>query len=208
MEHTKKTFRSNKTGFTLVELIISIAVFMIFIGIATSSYAPLVKANKTANETQKIYRETRFVTDAISREIKTGALDYSCIDQNKIDALCLGNQGKEIKRTIAIISPDGTMRTLFKFDTTNKNVLIMRQTRLSAALPWSAGEWEQLSSDILKMEDMSFSFFPEKNPYESKNAGADALQWQPSVSIMVKTNGYDFRTTYSSRVYGKQSLYQ
>lgn len=208
MKIFKRTFRSTQSGFTLVELIISIAVFMIFIGIATSSYVQLVKANRTANETQKIYRETRFVLDAISREIKTGALDYSCIDQNKLDAQCLGNQGTETKRTVAVISPDSTVRTFFKFDTADKNVQIMRQNRLSAALPWSAGEWEQLSSDILEVEDLSFSFFPEKNPYESKNADTDALQWQPSVSIILKTNGYDFRTTYSSRVYGKQSLYQ
>ena len=48
-------------GFTLMEMLISISVFVLFIGLVASSYISLVKANSTANDMQKLYRETRNV---------------------------------------------------------------------------------------------------------------------------------------------------
>ena len=44
-----------RAGFTLIEMVISISIFMIFTTIVASSFTTLMRANRTANETQKIY---------------------------------------------------------------------------------------------------------------------------------------------------------
>lgn len=192
-----------KPGFTLVELLISISIFMVFVSIAAASYTSLVSANRKANDTQKIYREVRFIFDTFAEEIHNGTLDYSCIDAEKLDPLCLENQNSGAGRVLSVFRENGTKRSLFKFDATFKKLLVLRQERSALELPWSAADWKEMSSGALPLEDMAFSFFPLKDPYASENAGSDAVQWQPSVGIFMKVAGFDFRTTYSSRTYGK-----
>lgn len=195
-------------GFTLIELLISISIFMIFMTIAAESYTSLVSANRKANDSQKIYREVRFVFDTLADEIRNGTLDYSCIDQNKLDVLCLENQNSDAKRILAVLSENGAKRSIFKFNETDKKLLVLRQERGGVELPWSARDWQSLTTENLPLENLSFTFFPLKDPYESANAGDDSAQWQPSVGIAMKVKGFEFQTTYSSRTYGKQSFSQ
>lgn len=177
-------------GFTLIELLISISIFMIFFAIAAGSYGSLVKANRAANDMQKIYREARFVFDTLAQEIRNGSLDYTCIDETKLDPLCLENQFGPEKKVLGILRKDGS-RAFFKHDETNKTVLLRS----------SGNDWQALTTSAAPVESLSFSIFPLKDPYDSANAGDDALQWQPKVGIRMKVAGFEFKTTYSSRNY-------
>lgn len=196
---------TQQPGFTLIEMLISLTIFMIFIGIIAGSYASLVSANRTANEAQKTYREIRFVFDTFANAIRSGALDYSCIDQSKLDVLCLENQNPE-KKVLSVLHADGASRSLFKFD--GKKILVLKQTRARLDEPWGATvTWQPMTTEKLSLEDLSFTFFPLKNPYDAENAAFDEVQWQPSVTISLRAKGRAFRTTYSSRTYGRQTLY-
>lgn len=192
MKKVQSSKLKTQKGFTLVELLISISIFMIFFAIAAGSYGSLVKANRAANDMQKIYREVRFVFDTLAQEIRNGSLDYMCIDETKLDPLCLENQFGPEKKVLAVLRKDGG-RVLFKFDETNKTML-SRST---------GNDWQALTTSATPIESLSFSFSPLKNPYESANAGNNDIQRQPSVTIRMKVAGFDFKTTYSSRNYGK-----
>lgn len=191
-------------GFTLVELLISISIFMIFLALAAGSYTSLVKANRTANDMQKIYREVRFIFDAIATEIHNGNLDYACIDKTKLDPLCLENQFGTEGKVLSVLSKNNLSRSLFKFNEPDKKLLALHQERADRNLPWSVNEWQPLASENFPLESLSFSFFPLKDPYEASQAGDDNNQWQPAVGIRMKVAGFEFKTTYSSRTYGKQ----
>jgi prepilin-type N-terminal cleavage/methylation domain-containing protein len=189
-----------KLGFTLVELLISISIFMVFLALAAGSYGSLVKANRAANDMQKIYREVRFIFDTMAAEIRNGNLDYACINETQLDPLCLENQ---FSKVLSVLGKNNLNRSLFKFDESDKKLLALRQERAAADLPWSVNEWQPLASENFPLESLSFSFFPLKDPYESANAGNSDVQWQPLVTIRIKVAGFDFKTTYSSRTYGK-----
>lgn len=170
-------------AFTLIEMLISISVFMLFLGIVAQSYMSLVTANRKANDIQKMYREVRFVFDTLAQEIRNGAIDYTCGDPIQHNTLCISH-------------PKNGEQFLYKF--ADKKLLVKRD----------AGGFQPVTSDNLKIDDMSFTVFPEQNPYAQTAAGNDAVQWQPSVRIELKTSGYDFKTTYSSRAYGRKTLYK
>lgn len=197
----------SKCGFTLVELVISISIFMVFIAIAGGSYVSLVRANRVANDTQKLYREVRHVFDTFAQEIREGKPDFDCIDPAALDVFCIENQRSETKHIFGVVKNAGQERNLYKFDESSKKILVRSQERASALLPWAGGSWESFTSENLPLEDLSFSFIPLKNPYDSSSASEDILQWQPAISIHLKTKNHVFRTTYTSRTYGKQSLY-
>lgn len=206
MIKTYNKIQEQNSGFTLIEILISISIFMIFLAIAGSSYVTLVSANKSANTTQKTYTEVRFVFDELARAVRGGAIDYSCVDGENP---CLDNLNLTTQTVFGALSSDGLARTLFKFDAAKHAVMVLHQTRnASQVLTWAGGTFQPLTSENLKVEDLAFSVSPQKNPYASENAGNDELQRQPAVTISMKVAGTAFRTTYSSRFYGRQSLYE
>lgn len=74
------SFRSNKIeekGFTLVEMLVSIAVFMTVMTIAVGSFISILNANKKSQAMKTVVDNVTFAIDSISRSIKTG-IDYKC----------------------------------------------------------------------------------------------------------------------------------
>lgn len=200
-----------KRAFTLLEMLISIAIFMIFFGIVAGSYVTLVSANRKANEAQKVYREVRFIFDTIADNLRNGTLDYTCIDTSNLDVACVENQNSEEKKVLAVLREKGQKRILFKFDDTK--LLMMEQERVldegTALTSWSSKKgWQSLGSDKLLLNSVSFLVFPSHNPYEATYAADDSVQWQPTVTVKLETSGHHFRTTYSSRTYGRKSIYE
>ncbi len=148
-------------GFTLIEMLIAISIFIIFIGLSGQSYIGLVSANRRANEAQKTYREVRHVFDIIADEARNSLLDFSCISPNAgteyarqhgvelSDADCSPNaENSELSTEVNVLAfvkklPDGTLtRTLYRFgDTTDaedapKKLQRQEQTRSTDGLSW------------------------------------------------------------------------
>ncbi|MBI2638796.1 type II secretion system protein [Candidatus Peregrinibacteria bacterium] len=189
------------TGFTLIEMLISISILMLFLGLVASSYTQLVAANRKAKNIQEIYTNVRLVFDTLASDIRTGSFDFSCIDPAALEPLCLENQTGSSQKVIGILHNESLKRSLYKFDDANKKLLVMHQMRTSTILPWSIGNFESLAPENFPLEDFSFRVFPLKDPYNSQNAVSDAVQFQPSVTVALKVGSFDFRTTYSSRTY-------
>ncbi len=166
---------------------------MMFIGLAASAYTSLVSSNRKANNTQKLYSEVRFVFDSLANEIRSGPLDYSCVDP-------------EFK-TLCILRDNGRTRSIFTFNSEDKKIYLQHQTALGELYAWSPGEIQPLTSDAFPLEDFSFSIFPLQNPYQSGNESFDNIQFQPSVTVSLRAGNYNFRTVYSSRNYGNKTLY-
>lgn len=198
---------SSTKAFTLIELLIAITIFMLFLGIVSGSYLTLVSANRNANETQKLYREVRLVFDTLAEKIRSGVLDYSCIDPAlaATEGPCLEDINQPSKRTMRVLDSAGTTRTRLSFK--NGQLRESRETRDSPNSAWI------VESDALPLittadiSDLTFTIFPHKNPYAQGNAADDALQYQPTVTIIMKIKNYTFRTTYASRAYGTTNFY-
>lgn len=195
-------------GFTLIEMLISITLFMSFLGLVASSYTSLVSANRKAKEIQTLYNDVRFVFDTLASEIRSGAIDYTCIEREILDPLCLDNLNTPKQKVMAIVHENGKKRSMYTFDDAAKKILVLHQSRASNLLAWPPASWESLTSEKFPLENLNFQIFPLKNPYDAANASSDETQFQPSVTIFMKVKGFDFRTTYSSRTYGKQNIYE
>lgn len=188
-----------RCGFTLIEMLISITLFMSFLGLVASSYTSLISANRKAKEIHTLYNDVRFVFDTLASEIRSGVIDYTCMSGAVLDPNC---------GAVAILHENGKKRSMYKFDEIAKKILVLHQSRTSNLLPWPPASWKSLTPENFPLEHMAFRVFPLKNPYDAANASSDETQFQPSVTIEVSVKGFDFRTTYSSRTYGKQNIYE
>lgn len=68
---------NNPRGYTLVELIVSVAIFAIVMLSATASYLAFVNYNRRAMQYGTLMNSLAFAVDAMSRDIRTGK-DYAC----------------------------------------------------------------------------------------------------------------------------------
>lgn len=73
-----KTFNNSQSGFTLIEMIVSVAIFTTVVGIAVGSLLVLVGANLQLQKEQSVMTNLSFALDSMTRELRTGS-HYNCV---------------------------------------------------------------------------------------------------------------------------------
>lgn len=74
----QKSLRRN--GFSLVEIIVVVAVFSVTVLVATNIFLLSSRSQRLATSAQKIQGDIRFALEAIAREVRFGTIDYDCYD--------------------------------------------------------------------------------------------------------------------------------
>ncbi|MFT7507155.1 MAG: prepilin-type N-terminal cleavage/methylation domain-containing protein, partial [Acidimicrobiales bacterium] len=69
------------TGFTLVEVMVSLALFSSVVTMAVGTLVVLIDANSKAQNAQLAVTNVSFALDSMTREIRTG-LNYYCLESN------------------------------------------------------------------------------------------------------------------------------
>lgn len=205
-----KKIRQQK-GFTLIEMLISMAIFMTFTGILISSYTGIIRAQRDANSYRDMYVQARQVMETLVQELRDGMVDYG-----KSRVVNNGLQEGEIY----IISRDATRRSHICYDK-ESGVVSIDTIRLSPDFAKkSDGDRACGDKDFIPMNDSKnvtvskfrVYFSPKIDPYDPKKVDYDTSQFQPRVTIyaeFTKARGnekfytMDLQTTVSSRVYSQ-----
>lgn len=74
-----KTLIKNRSGFTLIEMIVSVSVFSITIVAATGIFLSVTEVQRSAVASQNVQESMRYVFEALSKEVRmTGQATTSC----------------------------------------------------------------------------------------------------------------------------------
>lgn len=217
------TIRNKREGFTLIELMISIFIFVIFLGIVSQSYISIVRTQRSANEVRKMYSDVRTVMDFLSEEIRLSSIDYDCYVGNVseycegVDAGTLFDGGTD---HLALVRQGGTQKTFIKLD--QGSLVVKKLARKGTEyVPIPGYEtYRPITSDRVVFDYLNFAIFPDVNPYSNdilRETGEpvyanNGTQFQPKVSIFMTISNadevnvpfdFDFQTTVSSRVYSR-----
>lgn len=90
MSRTRSSLIRSARGFTLIELIVSIAIFSIVMLVATGAYLSLISMDRRARATNDVVTSLSFGLDEMARSIRTGS-DYQCGHGAGVD--CWPNSG-------------------------------------------------------------------------------------------------------------------
>ncbi len=202
-------------AFTMIELLVAMSIFMVFVALSSGAYIGLMKANKLASDNQRIYRDVRHVFDTLADEMHNNQIDYNCFAPNNGDPECVQNGSEPTVLAFTSGNTEIVYRRLYSFDNESKTITVKTQKKIPGTFDgWSpVTDAEPLTSPQTKFSDVTFSVFPLLNPYDSANVADATVQWQPSLTISIKKEGttpgsvQEYRTTFSSRSYGKKSLY-
>lgn len=153
-----------KSAFTLIEMIIAITVFTIFIGFSISAYLTFHRADQEALTTRTLIMSAQGVMSALSDTIRESSIAYDSLSMLSTSELHL-------------LSADGDVETVYVWDSVEETLSM--QTFDSAGDPLT--DAVLLHSENTTVSYVSFSIFPSENPRD--NPTEDALQYQPFVTI-------------------------
>lgn len=78
-----QSFSSKKSGFTLIEIIVSLALFSVVVTIAVGALLILIASNRQLQNEQSVLSNLSFALDSMTREIRTGSNYYCAASQNQ-----------------------------------------------------------------------------------------------------------------------------
>lgn len=202
-----KKIRGQK-GFTLIEMLVSMAIFVAFTGILISSYTDIVKAQREANDYRIMYVEARHVFETLTQELRDGMVDYGFYE----GGLAGGSQ-----ETIRLISKDMKVKTEISYDDgvddeVGDGVIKMGKSIKEGSSYLSTGAAVQLNSDEVKITKFKIYVSPLIDPYDQNYVDYDVNQFHPKVTIYAEferelNNGkiykMELQTTVSSRIYNQ-----
>jgi prepilin-type N-terminal cleavage/methylation domain-containing protein len=84
--------KTKQTGFTLIEIIVSLALFSVVITIAVGALLILIASNRQLQNEQSVLSNLSFALDSMTREIRTGS-NYYCAAN---DSASFGTPGNRI----------------------------------------------------------------------------------------------------------------
>ena len=199
-----------KKGFTLVELLVAMTIFVAFIGILIGSYTSIVRAQRDANEYRIMYSEARQVFETLVFNLREGMVDYAAYTGSVVSGQPLSE--------LTLISKDALRRTKIIYNGETKKVSIKQgflppNTRpcINAVYPFD--EPVDLNSSELKVTDFKVYVAPIIDPYALENFDKHGNQFHPFVTIFAEfTREYpggkepfviNLQTTVSSRIYNQ-----
>lgn len=211
----------NKKGFTLIEMLIAMAIFVSFTAVLIGSYTSIVKAQREANEYRIMYSEARKVFETLIQEFRGGMIDYR-------DSLNLAGGDVSNDRQLFFISKDGNRQTEIlyqKYDealagsgkVSLKYSNLQNVTNIDGKLDptYDLANSENIDlNDPSRVQVKEFKIYatPMVDPYGEMNVDNNGVQFQPRVTIYAnfvrkmssgKTFDMDLQTSVSSRVYNQ-----
>ncbi len=196
MIQISKIQKSNfSSGFTLLEMIVATALFLMAMTMAIGIFIATMNANNKITRIQDVENEVRYILEKISKEVRLGTIDYDYYQ------IIYGNDFENPASILSIVdSADNVSQFALNGD---ENSLGIIQLSLD-----QGDNWSDLSTDSIQVQVLDFYLIPETDPY----AGEPDDIKQPLVLIYLNARynkdgemdgNIDIQTAISSRIYKK-----
>lgn len=167
-------------GFTLIEIMVSLAIFSVVMLIAVSTLLSLVDANRKAQNMQLVMSNLNFALDHLFRSVATGGV-YNCDDAATLFGL-EADAGLPPGRD-SCQTTDGLVLTN---DKSERVGYVLDSNQIWEKI--DDGAWRPITSEDVNIETLVFSV-------EGGESQIDAIQ--PYINVMVKGSVEGIRGTRS-----------
>lgn len=173
--------KDNKNGFSLIEVVVAMAIFAIALVAISGIFLSIVKAQRKANIAGKVQVEAATIIDTITAAVQNGDIDYAAIS-NPAETLVLKNK-------------DGETVTFSKAG-----------NRLMMTIGSSASQ--DLMTDKVKVDKLKFCVYPTSDPFAFSGPNTQptvtillALSQSAASSKPEDQASVQIQTTVTQRVY-------
>lgn len=196
--------KGTQKGFTLIELMIAIVIFVSFLVLVSNSFIGIIRSQIGANEVRQMYSELRNFVDFVNGEMREGTIDYFCYNQGIIInpdfnqaslVRCVDGVGLTIDggNNLRTISKDGLLSSVIKFvpgnETTSGTVEVQKFRNLDGV--WAPengyeGGFKQFAFGNLNVKNLHFEIYPRVD--STSNSSDLSTQLQPMVEMNINTS--------------------
>ena len=141
----KKYFKNKKCGFTIIETMISVAIFLIIVTISMEALLNVSFIHQKSQNARSIMDSLNFVMDDMSRNIRTG-YDYGCLNEESTNIGDCPLGGETPGPGISFTSSDGISHVVYELRYDNNNVLYIQKS-IDGGIPMRLTS-EQVNLDL------------------------------------------------------------
>ncbi len=190
--------RLKAPAFTLIEVIIAITVFSVFIGFVVSAYLSFHRADQEALVTRTLMMEGGKVMDQLTADLKANKIDYFYYEGDSgprdpgrgalpdaFEALLEGDHVLN-EEVLALRSADELTRILYVWDSDEKTLTLQKFDMTDETNPLTMDGYTNplaLTSEQVYLNEVNFRIFPDVDPYDLENASNDEVAYQPVVTL-------------------------
>lgn len=192
-----RDIQKKKNGFTLVEMLVSIAVFMVVVTTAVGALYSIIDANRKAQAIKNVINNVSFALESISRDMRMGK-EYFCADPDTgIEVSCESTGNAGVKYTSDILGKD----VWYSFKTENLGTGGGNIQRGYKNLPTDPVVWESLTApeSTVKIKNMVFYIInKDGNGNDAQPRVIITVEGESGTKESIKTN-FSLQTTISQR---------
>jgi prepilin-type N-terminal cleavage/methylation domain-containing protein len=192
-------FLNHQAGFTLVEMLVVLALFSITTTVIVDIFMTATRAQRKTLAAQKIQSDARFSMEAMAREARMDMIDYAYY----------GGTISEIPTTVLALRDQDDNQIIFK--KSNENCPTGIDQCLVVSID-GGNSWASITSGGIKVTSLNFYIAPTVDPFLlDTESGTYASDISPRVTITLTVEGVGTRpeeqkvislqTTVSSRIY-------
>ncbi|MEY2702093.1 MAG: hypothetical protein RLY43_726 [Bacteroidota bacterium] len=185
------TKENSQKGFTLIEMLVAVAIFSIVVVIALGAILTILDANRKARTLTEVMNNMNFSVEMITRSLKTGVEpDFSFIDGGtlSVGSIILDESGFQRERTRYSLKTEGDRGYIAKcsnFDYESNDC--------------STDEWQPITSDLVDVNTFEVLVV---------GAGTNSDGIQPRTQILISgevrineniSSDFSLQTTVSQR---------
>lgn len=160
-EMKSKGYQENR-GFTLIEILVATAIFIIAILVIGGIFVSITKAQRRSKIEQRVQAEARYALETMAREIQKGKIDYEAyggtLSSNLVTTLNLKRPNRD---SVAFTMQDDTLKMTV------------------------GGVEQAVLSGNITMQDLQFYITPREDPF-AFGAGIPDEQPRVTISFLIK----------------------
>lgn len=194
-----------RRAFTLVELVVSMTLFTLFIGVITSTFLFVSRSLREANEMRKVYGEARELMDRLTQDVRLFTVDYDCLNrgsetQTSTYQECVPGVEWPLA-SLPLISGDGLTRVVYRFKDNSLQLLRLKRSDVEASWSAEAGFLTGFQSLELRAVRLDDAVFRVTSP-DVQAAVHVVLSASATLSTLPEGYGVVLQSFVTSRRYG------
>lgn len=192
----RRPLHTTRSGFSLIEMLISLALFSVVITMSVGSLLVLIGANVNARNTQMVMTNLTFALDSMTRDLRTG-LSYYCDDVSDFASDGIPDEFNEVggsrfpngqdcdsgKSALSFVESGGSLTADADGPSSKNNRITFFLEDGSIMRRLGTGEAQPVTTDALKIDTLKFYVTGANESYYEDATLPD--RQQPSATIYI-----------------------
>lgn len=152
-----------RNGFTLIEMIITLSIFVLVLLIATNAYVLINQSQRKVADAQKIQDDVRYLMEVIAQDVRLGQINYPFYVNESIDLHPDVTSATPV--TILALTDQSGGNVYYRWVSSTQHVQYCKEQTTGECDPATGPGWNDLTPYGVTIADLHFLITPTADPF-------------------------------------------